>query len=93
MKEIYCLLSIENLHDQPYNNLVCWWVDIPKFEQVLSAIGGLMDIEKSILAAARILENKVQPACVKRRIFVRYDQCDYALVRVEEGKLLNEEGE
>lgn len=35
---IYCLFSIDNLYDQPSNNLVMWWSKKPSIEFVAKAL-------------------------------------------------------
>lgn len=32
--KIWCLFSVENLYDQPPNNLVAWWSQKPSIEQL-----------------------------------------------------------
>jgi len=32
MISIWCLFSVENIYDQPDNNLVRWWADKPSIE-------------------------------------------------------------
>jgi hypothetical protein len=34
METIWCLFSIANQYDQPYNNLECAWLTKPTFDQV-----------------------------------------------------------
>ena len=72
---IQCLFSIDNEYDQPVNNLVAWWPELPDFETVLSAIGGSLANQNSIIAAANILQGRE----------ARFDNTDYRLSTVPEG--------
>ena len=40
--KIWCLFSIENLYDQPGNNLVTWWVNKPDNKQLIKAISSMV---------------------------------------------------
>ena len=40
MSNITTLLSVDNLYDQPDNNLVCWWSKKPSIEVLCKAIYG-----------------------------------------------------
>lgn len=56
--KIWCLFSIANLYDQPNNNLVAWWSNRPSFEVILSAVNGSLGDEKTIIAAANLLQGR-----------------------------------
>jgi hypothetical protein len=38
MNKIWALLSIDNLYDQPENNLVAWWSQKPDLQQIQAVL-------------------------------------------------------
>ena len=76
--KIWALFSIENNYDQPPNNLIAFWFKKPPFEVLLVAIGGSMESESSIIAAANIFQGKED----------RFDGSDYRLEEITAGSIL-----
>lgn len=37
--KVWMLFSVENLYDQPENNLVAWWKTKPTFDDLAKAVG------------------------------------------------------
>ena len=46
MNKIWCLFSIENDYDQPFNNLVTWWSEKPTVDKIANAIGLNVDVKQ-----------------------------------------------
>ncbi len=44
-QSIVCLFSIDNLHDQPPNNLIAWWHERPSLEELSVAMD--VDLKKA----------------------------------------------
>lgn len=93
MKNIYCLFSVDNNHDQPRNNLVCAWLEKPDFPTFCRAFGLNDDIGKMNVYDAAIkygetlkLIHLVYVSDYEQRIFGQ----DYRLEIIEEGKLLKQ---
>lgn len=51
MNKIWCLFSIDNMYDQPDNNLVSWWVEAPTLSQLKFVLGDYHEDEKIIKLA------------------------------------------
>ena len=55
--KIWALFNVNgSCYDQPEHNLHAWWSAKPCFEVLLAAIGGSFESEKSIIAAANIMQ-------------------------------------
>ena len=49
MKEIWCLFSIECKYDQPPNNLIAWWENVPTASQIAAASDLIEDQAETLL--------------------------------------------
>ena len=74
--KIWCLFGVDNDYNQPPDNLVAWWRSKPIFEVLLGAMGGSIDNEAAIIAAANVLQGQEQ----------RFQDTDYRLEQVAEGR-------
>lgn len=80
--KIFALLSVANLHDQPGNNLVCFWEKKPSLEEVGRAIGikWPSSNDNETLQVVRIWQGA--------DLRVERDDTNYRLNEIESGKLL-----
>lgn len=60
-RKAWFLFSVENNYDQPPNNMVCWWSEKPKLEEVAKAIGQAFPngSDEGILAVVRVWSGDV----------------------------------
>ena len=79
-RSIVCLFSVDNLHDQPNNNLICFWHDKPAMEAVAQALGVSFPAsdDEDTLAVVKIWSGET----------VRLAETDYRLQTVEPGEKL-----
>lgn len=80
--KIFALLSVANNHDQPGNNLVCFWEKKPSLEEVGKAVGIKWPSENDLetLDVVKIWQG------IDTRV-ARHDT-DYRLNELESGKML-----
>lgn len=83
-RSIWCLFSVECLHDQPANNLVAWWDQKPSFDTLAKALGVPGFPANSDAATLFIV--KVWEGEGERQMAP--GQTMYRLVQVAEGKIL-----
>ena len=79
--KIWCLFGVENNYDQPPHNLVAWWKEKPSFEVLMSALGGSMAKDSHVVICANVFQGQED---------VRFDNTDFTLSQVAEGRLEDE---
>lgn len=83
MESIYVLLSIDNDYDQPPANLVAWWKNKPSFLELANALNIEVDLKEGNDKVGRIIKGELN---------VRYNNTDYRLENIEEGKYFEHRG-
>ncbi len=79
--KIWCLFSIDNEYDQPFNNLVWFSRKKPSFELLMEILNVTLKDSEGVIAIANILQDKEQ----------RLNNTNYRLQLVKEEEMLEEE--
>lgn len=77
--KIWVLLSVDNNYDQPDNNLVAWWECKPSILELGNVMEIKVDFRKGDVILGKIHKGEE----------VRFENTDYRLREIIEGKLPN----
>jgi hypothetical protein len=67
--QIWALFSVDNLHDQPPNNLVAWWLEKPSLETLFKTLSVKMDVDEHVVGVVNIWQGNESRAGYSDTVF------------------------